>query len=666
MKLSIKAKLIIMFFIVIAVPMIILGSLSYKWAANSLQDTIEEQLKQKTNDTANLINKSIESVESSIEIASLDADILNALKNPKEEEINYAFDYIKKVQKNNEAFMEVLILTDSTGKIIVDTEAENTNLNLNDRDYMKESLNGGQVVVSDVLTSRITGNPAIFIVYPIKEADEIIGTIVGGIKFDSISNYTNQIKIGEKGYAYMIDKNALIINHPDKNKILKENLNDTASGEFKLIVEEMKQGKTSEGFYTYDNVYKYVAFQPVNNWVVAITADYDEYMSSANRIRNDTIIIVIISIIVAMIWAYIYLEISISKPIKKLKDLMKLAGDGDLTVKSDIKSNDEIGELSNSFNNMISHQEKMVKNIIVSSEQLNDASEQMASSLEEISATTEEVSATVSNVAEDSGKQNQSIINVSEMLVELSSLVKLAQNRAESASSNAVNSKQVADLGRAKVQQTVKAINNISRESNDTFKVLESVNILSVKVGGIVNTINSIAEQTDLLALNAAIEAARAGEHGRGFSVVAEEVRKLSEESNEKAKEIAILIDEMIKQIKNAVNAMQRANDEVKNGVEIVSETDEAFINIISSIEIIVKHISEILDITSNEVASSDKVIQLIDDVATIAENNNENCKNVSLAIQDEANVINNLTATAEETSAMSDELIKIVEEFKI
>ncbi len=209
-------------------------------------------------------------------------------------------------------------------------------------------------------------------------------------------------------------------------------------------------------------------------------------------------------------------------------------------------------------------------------------------------------------------------------------------------------------------------MNGINRESNETFKVLESVNDLSVKVGGIVTTINSIAEQTDLLALNAAIEAARAGEHGKGFSVVAEEVRKLAEESNEKSKEIASLINEMTKQTQNAVSAMERANTEVENGVEIVAETDKAFIDIINSINNIVEHVNEILDITSDEVASSDRVVELINEVATVTENNANSCNNVSQAIQDATSTINNLTATAEETSAMSEQLLKEVEKFKI
>ena len=666
MKISVKTKLMLTFFILIVIPMIMLGYISYKMASDSLQNTIREELRQETEDTAALINKSIQSVESSIEIAALNDQLGTMVQNQNEAEIDTAFNYITNVQKSNEEFMEVLIITDSTGKVIIDTQTKEPDIDLGDRDYMKKTLSSGEMAVSEVLTSRFTGNPAIFISYPIKENDKIIGTLVGSIKFDSMSRYAAKIKVGEKGYAYMISKEGLIVYHPDESKILKENISETTDNDFKKIVEEMKGGKTSEGFYTYDGTYKYVTFQPTDNWIVAITAEYNEYMSSAINIRNNTMIIVIISIVVAMIWAYIYSTKVIINPIKKMKSVMLIAGDGNLTIKSDIKTKDEFGELGKSFNDMINHQEEMVKSVSGASGQLNEASEQMAASLEELSATTQELSATISTIAEDTDNQNKSIVDISEVLVQLSSLVQLAQNRAKSTSSNAINSKEVADLGRQKVEETVRAMNGISVESNETFKVLESVNSLSVKVGGIVTTINSIAEQTDLLALNAAIEAARAGEHGKGFSVVAEEVRKLAEESNDKAKEIALLINEMTKQMQNAVSAMERSNTKVEDGVKIVAETDKAFIDIINSINNIVKHVNEILDITSDEVASSDKVVELINDVATVTENNAASCKNVSEAIQDETITINNLTATAEETSAMSEQLMKEVEKFKI
>ena len=666
MKISLKTKLMATFFILISIPMGVLGYVSYTMAANSLQTSVNQQLKEQTSDTSALIEKAIESVKHSIEIASLNSDMGKVAQNLSKADIDTAFEYIQNVQKSNEDTMEVLIITDANGKVVIDSQTKEPDIDLSDRDYMKQALSTGKETVSEVLTSRFTGNSAIFIVYPLKDGDKIIGTLVGSIKFDGISTYASKVKIGQNGYAYMIDKNGLIVYHPDSSKILKENVSDKASEDFKPIINAMKEGKTSEGFYTYDNVYKYVVFQPVDNWVIAVTADYDEYMASVISIRRDTIIIVAISIIIAMICAYLYSTKGIINPIKKLEKLMKRAGDGDLTVNINIKSNDEIKELGNSFNAMIEHQDEIVKSVRNAAEELNAASEEMAASSEEISATTEEISATINKVAEDAEKQNESILDVSGVLVQLASLVQLAQNRAQATSSNAVNTKTVADLGREKVEETVRAMNVISIGSDETSQALECVNSLSVKVGGIINTINSIAEQTNLLALNAAIESARAGEHGKGFSVVADEVRKLSEESNDKAKEISILINEMMKQTQNAVIAMQRAKAEVDNGVTIVSETDKAFINIITAIENIVEHVNEILDITGDEVASSDKVVKVINEIATITESNTANSENVSLATEEQASAINNLTATAEETSAMAEELTKLVERFKI
>jgi len=666
MKISLKTKLMATFFILISLPMGILGYVSYTMAANSIQASVQQQLKEQTSDTSALIDKTIESVKHSLETASLNSELGKVAQNLNKDNADNAFKYIQNVQKNNEDSMEVLIITDAYGKVVIDNQTKEPDIDLSDRDYMKKALSSGKETVSEVLASRFTGNPAIFIVYPLKEGDKIVGTLVGSIKFDSISSYAAKVKVGQSGYAYMIDKNGLIISHPDTTKILKENASDKANDEFKLIINEMKAGKSSEAFYTYNNVYKYTVFQPVDNWVIAVTANYDEYMASAISIRNDTIIIVIISIIIAMLCAYLYSTKGIINPIKKIEKLMRLAGDGDLTVKINIKSNDEIQELGNSFNNMIEHQDEIVKSVRNAAEQLNAASEEMAASSEEISATTEEVSATINQVAEDAEKQNESIVDISEVLVQLSSLVQLAQNRAKTTSSNAVNTMTVADLGREKVEETVRAMNIISAGSDETSQALQCVNSLSVKVGGIITTINSIAEQTNLLALNAAIEAARAGENGKGFSVVADEVRKLSEESNDKAKEIDILVNEMIKQTKNAVIAMGSAKAEVDNGVAIVSETDKAFVNIINAIENITEHVNEILDITGDEVASSDRVVRLINEIATITESNSSNSENVSLAAEEQSSAINNLTATAEETSAMAEELTKLVERFKV
>lgn len=665
MKASIKTKLMITFFIVIAIPMGILGYISYEMSSKSIQESVQQQLKQQVESSSSLIEDRIDSVKHTLEVTSLNGDIIDAAKNLNSDNSSKSFKYIQSVQEKNKDCMEVLIITDTSGKAIIDSQTQTPDIDLSDRDYMKKALQGKDQV-SEVLTSRFTGNPAIFIAYPLKEGDKIIGTLVGSINFNSISDYAAKVKIGANGYAYMIDRNGLIVYHPDKNKILKENASDNANDDFKAIINEMKDGKSSEAFYTYNNVKKYVVYQPIGNWVIAATAEYNDYMSASISIRNYTAIIILIAIIISMACAYLYSTKGIINPINKLEKLMKRAGDGDLTVKMDIDRKDEIGKLGTSFNNMISHQDEIVKNVLSASGQLTAASEEMAASSEEISATTQEISATINQVARDAEKQNDSIVDISEVLVQLSSLVQLAQNRAKATSTNAENTMSVAEFGRGKVGETVQAMNGISSGSNETSKALESLDGLSAKVDGIVNTINDIAEQTNLLALNASIEAARAGEHGKGFSVVAEEVRKLSEETNGRAKEIAALVSEMVRETQNAVSSMERAKIEVDKGVKIVSETDRAFVDIKNAIEDIVNHVNEILDITGDEVASSDKVVRLINEIATVTESNTSNSENVASAAEEQANAVNNFTATAEETSAMAEELTKLVEKFKI
>lgn len=668
MKISLKIKIMTAFFVLIGLPMTVLGISTYNKTYQTLQEATQSELKQQADDAATFIEKSIDSVKGDVEIASLNSQLSDLMQNSTSQEyIDEAFDYITKVQSDNDEYMEVLIVTDSVGKVIIDTRTKTPEVDLSDRDYMKNAISSGKTCVSEVLTSRFTQNPAIFIAVPVKVNDTVVGTVVGSIKFSTISDHVSDIKIGENGYGYMIDKDGLIVGHHNDEKVLRENISNSDDEGLKNAVEEMKAMKTSEAFYNYDNMYKYATFTPASDkWSIVITAEYNEYMEPALIMKKRTIISVIIAVIISLACSYLYSTKFIINPIKHLETLMKRAGEGDLEVKAEINLNDEIGELAKSFNAMIASQDEIVKSVFGASKQLDEASQHLASSAEEISASTEEVSATVDNVANDSKKQNKSIVDISEVLVQLSSLVQLAQNRAESTDSNAKSSKEAADLGRLKVEETVHAMNRISEESNETSRVLQIVNDLSLKVGGIVNMINALAEQTNLLALNAAIEAARAGEHGKGFSVVAEEVRELSEETNAKSKEITDLVSEMINQTENAVKAMDRANAEVEKGVLVVDDTDKAFIKIIESIETIVKHVGEILDITSDEVASSDKVVALINDVATITEDNTANCENVAIACQEEADAVNNLTSTAEETNAMSQELMRLVEKFKL
>ncbi|MCT4509977.1 MAG: methyl-accepting chemotaxis protein [Tepidibacter sp.] len=663
MKTSLKTKLISMFFIFILIPLLILGFTSSYMTSRSMQNITEEELREITKQTGEIIELSIDSASKYIQVLSYNKDIINQAAGYNENN-HEVYTYLSKLQEENNNIERISVI-DATGKGVVSSSSEIYDIDLSDREYIQNALNGS-FSQSDVIISRVSNKPVIAIAYPLTMNNEIVGAIVGSINFENISNSISEISIGKNGYAYMVNKNGMVIYHPKKEKILTENLSNTDNKDLKAIVEKMKSGEPGEGYYTYEGVYKFIRFIPVNNWTLAISAEYNEYMAPAIAIRKITIITIILSLVIVMILAYFITTKNIISPIKNLEELMIKAGEGDLTVKSNINTNDEIQVLGEYFNDMIDHQSDIIKHVRLGSEELTASSEELAASAEEISASTENITENIKGVACNSEVQNKSIIETSEVLVQLSSLIQIAKNKVVTAKKNSDNTMNTAKQGRIKVEETVEAIENISKVSNETQDILRVLDNLSKQVSGIINTINNISSQTNLLALNASIEAARAGEHGKGFSVVADEVRKLAEQTNVESNEISSLVNEMVVQIEKAVSSMNAAKQVVENGVVVAKETDKSFINIIEAVEQITNDVDQVVDVTNDEVASSDQIIKLIDSVATTTETTSENSQRVASATQEQSYIIQNLAASSEETSAMAVSLNSLVEKFKI
>ena len=665
MRISLKSKLLISFFLLISIPLCLLGYRSYNLSSTALQETIEKQLQWETAITAETIDTAVDSAKKYMKIISRNPSLAMAAGGGSEEEKNNGFSYLKEVFENNNELFEMFVITDQHGKAVMTNEALSYDLNLSDRTYVNQALQGSSSE-SEVITSKISDELIVAIAEPLMLENKVVGSIIGSLRFDVLTGHAAEIKVGENGYAYIINRDGLMLYHPVQEKILNENLSETDNAELKTLVEKMKAGETSQGFYTYDGIYKYVSFQPVKGWVVAITANYDEYMSAANGIKSSTILTLGISIIIALALAFIYTQWSIISPIRNLQGLMNKAGQGDLTVFANISTKDEIQDLGESFNQMIIHQSEIVARVRMSAQELAAASEEMAASSEEINATTQAINTSIYEVAQNTERQNDSIVEVSKVLVQLSSLVLLAQNKAMSTNVNADHTRQTAQKGRAKVKDTVEAMAVINKSAGDTAEILEVLSELSGKIGGIIHTINEIAEQTNLLALNAAIEAARAGEHGRGFTVVAEEVRKLSVQSNQGATEIADMVKEMVQQTAKAVKSMEYGKQATDNGVRITGETDEAFMGILNAVEQIAGNIEEIVDITKDEVATSEQIIKLIDTVASEAESTSANGEEVAASVEEQSGAVETLAATAEEASAMANSLENLVRVFKI
>ncbi|KAB2953413.1 HAMP domain-containing protein [Heliorestis acidaminivorans] len=356
----------------------------------------------------------------------------------------------------------------------------------------------------------------------------------------------------------------------------------------------------------------------------------------------------------------------ITRPLQEIQKMMALAGDGDLTVHGKIDSRDETGEMMAIFNKMIQQQAEIVDKVRKASIELSAGSQQTAASTEQVTTASQEVAFSVQKMAGEAEQGNQSIIDVSKVLIELSSLIQMAKNQAITAEEHSQVTLEAALQGRETVTETINRMETIKNQTVETEERMTTLTQYSHQIGVITDTITNIASQTNLLALNAAIEAARAGESGKGFAVVAEEVRKLAEQSNEGAEEVAALVRKIATTTAKAMDATRQSRQDAEQGVLIVGQAGQSLGHIVKAVDGTEKAISDIVTLTEEEVASSKKIVALINSVATIIETTAIEAEQVAASTEETTASLQTVAASTEEASAMAIELQSLMEVFNV
>ncbi|MBP2239482.1 methyl-accepting chemotaxis protein [Cytobacillus eiseniae] len=442
--------------------------------------------------------------------------------------------------------------------------------------------------------------------------------------------------------------------------IVANNIQFVRNGQFDLANEGLAKGKipfdkASDNLSELIELNKRVADHLISN-------NQKEYDQS----RYTLLIIVLIAIILA-IGIGLFAGKSIAQPVKKISERALQIAKGDLTGESVyVKNKDEIGDLANAFNDMNGSLRQLVTSVYRSSDELSAVSEEMAASSEQVTASVSEISISMNHVAETTDKGNQSVMDVTKVLLELSSLIQIAKGKATAALENSQTTFITANDGKDIVNESISKMELIRNRTIETEELIQRLDQYSLEIGHITKMITNIADQTNLLALNASIEAARAGEHGRGFAVVAEEVRKLAEQSNEGANQVSELVRKISGSTGEAVQAMQQNRVEVEQGVTIVASAGNALDRILTAVAETSKEVDGIKNVTDEEVASSEKIVSLINELSTGMENTTTKTEEVALATEETTAAIETVSSSAEEVSAMATELKNSVHIFKI
>ena len=424
-------------------------------------------------------------------------------------------------------------------------------------------------------------------------------------------------------------------------------------------------------------------FKPYQ-WVIGTGVWIDEIDTLVNartdelnaQLRSSILTAVAVMLIMLIIFIAfaLYLGNSIARPIQKGTERMKIMGKGDFCLEgeaaidvNDLASRpDELGTMAHAMQDMNSQVRKLMQNVSQTAEYLAAASEELTSTADQAAEVSQSIANSVVDVAGSCSEQFTDVEMANKHTQELNENMTKFHEHLESTDKNVKETSRVAEEGGKDVDTAVRGMQSIETNVSHIADLIEELGNNSKEIGTIIATISEIADQTNLLALNAAIEAARAGEHGRGFAVVADEVRKLAEQSQQAAGEISERISKIQSSTDEAVSAMHSGLQEVIEGTKTVQSAGTSFQGIVGMVEKVASNSSSMQEAVAKLNGSIQEINSAITQIDEKSRAVSEAAQSVSAATEEETASMHEIASASRKLAEQAQELQNAIAVFKI
>jgi methyl-accepting chemotaxis protein len=394
------------------------------------------------------------------------------------------------------------------------------------------------------------------------------------------------------------------------------------------------------------------------------------YRQSESRFiesRNVTILLICAGTFLSLSFCTVLARM-ISGPINQVKNKladMSKAG-GDLTQRLQVLSKDEVGQLAHECNVMLATIQGIMKEVLHQTKLVADTSSELVAKARQTSRSSEEIGMAIKEIAAGAETQVGSITETSISINQMSSGIQQISASTQEVTATAKFAQEAAENGRKTIDQSIDKMETVTAAVLQSSELMKHLSKRSHEIGKVIHVIAGIANQTNLLSLNAGIEAARASEHGRGFVVVANEIRKLAEESRQAADQIAFMINEIQQETTRVAEFLVTETRNVQAGLAAAKESRKSFQQIHEAIEAVTMQVTEVSAAVVEMAAGSEEVLHSVETIVQIANTASVETQKVRRATEESRVIMDQMVSSIYSMMEISKRLQKLVEQFKV